>query len=447
VGSNRYQIRVWVRSAGSTLDTPDTPAAAASVPYEIVEVPPLRLLTLAANLTAPQMPGTTVTFTATGEGGTPPYQYKWWIFNGVTWTAASAWSASNTFAWTPTAGNPAYFIGVWLRSAGNAVDAPEGTLSYKSVAFPIGQATGIRVTSIVTDLPAPQAAGTTVNCSATATGGVGPYQYRWWLFDGATWVPAGDWTSNSTWPWRAPAANPNVRIGVWVRSAGNTSNDPESPTAYLSIPYPITAPAASNIAVTSLTSDLPPPLVVGESTTFTATASGGATPYQYRWWVWDGVRWVVANEWTTANRFAWTPAAANVEYRVGVWARSAGSAVDADPESPSAFTSIPMAVVATGLVARSIDANTASPLPAGGTVIFTASGLGGNPPYSYQWWVFDGTTWAVARDWGSDPSFAWTPTEENAASRVGVWMRSSGNGTNSHETMQSFTAIPFAVTR
>jgi hypothetical protein len=49
---------------------------------------PLTLTNLTANLTAPQPPGTTITFTATASGGTAPYQSKWWFSDGTTWSLA-----------------------------------------------------------------------------------------------------------------------------------------------------------------------------------------------------------------------------------------------------------------------------------------------------------------------------------------------------------------------
>jgi hypothetical protein len=77
-----------------------------------------------------------VTFTATASGGTAPYQYKWWVFDGATWILTRNWSASNTYAWTPGEVNANYQVGVWVRSLGNTVDNPEGS-AYGGFPFPI----------------------------------------------------------------------------------------------------------------------------------------------------------------------------------------------------------------------------------------------------------------------------------------------------------------------
>jgi hypothetical protein len=87
-----------------------------------IQVPVLTGLT--AEL-GPQLPGTTVTFTAIAAEGTAPYQFKWWLWDGATWTVLRDWSAGNTFAWTPSTPNPNYAVGVRVRSAGSTADQPD----------------------------------------------------------------------------------------------------------------------------------------------------------------------------------------------------------------------------------------------------------------------------------------------------------------------------------
>ena len=88
-----------------------------------------------------QTPGTTVTFTAIATGGAAPYDFKWWLWDGATWTVLRDWSRGNTFAWTPSTRNPNYAVGVWVRSASNTADQPDGypasTAAYRTIAFAI----------------------------------------------------------------------------------------------------------------------------------------------------------------------------------------------------------------------------------------------------------------------------------------------------------------------
>jgi hypothetical protein len=218
VANAGYTISVWARSAGNPADAAEKSAGTL---YPIQPV--LSTLTLGASRPAPQAPGTTVTFTATAGGGVGPYQYKWWLFDGVTWTVAQTWSTTATFTWTPTVANGNYTISVWARSAGNPIDAPEKSAG--TVYAILG--TSISGLTLGVDHPTPQPAGTAVTFTAAASGGLAPYQYKWWLFDGTTWTVAQNWSTTPTFTWTPTVANPGYTISVWVRSASNTADAPE----------------------------------------------------------------------------------------------------------------------------------------------------------------------------------------------------------------------------
>jgi hypothetical protein len=131
------------RSAGNTADLHDgSPAdtgASGGSPFPI-QVPVSTLTGLTAEL-GPALAGTTVTFTATAAGGTAPYEFKWWLWDGATWTVLEDWSTGNTFAWTPSTPNPNSAVGVWVRSAGKTADQPDGypanTRAYGVIPFAI----------------------------------------------------------------------------------------------------------------------------------------------------------------------------------------------------------------------------------------------------------------------------------------------------------------------
>jgi len=87
--------------------------------------------TLASDKPSPQVAGTTVTFTATVTcSGTPQYQFYVRTPAGV-WTLAQDWSASNTFAWTPTT-TGSYLVEVLVRNTGAVEDIWD---NYLSVAY------------------------------------------------------------------------------------------------------------------------------------------------------------------------------------------------------------------------------------------------------------------------------------------------------------------------
>ena len=329
-----FHIGVWARSAGSTRDEPEASAASA---FAITGAVGTRVsaATVSPNRTAPQAPGAAITWTATASGGTGVLEYKWLVYDGARWAATSTWTTSNSFVWTPTIADPNYRVGVWVRTAGNSVDAEEASAS---MAFPItALPTAARATAVAVSAnrTSPQAPGTTITWAATPSGGVAPYQYKWLIFDGARWTATGTWTSSNTFAWTPSLADPNYRVGVWVRSSGNTV-DAEEVSA--SLPFPIAGtsststptptPTTSRATSAMLSANRVAPQAPGTTITATATVVGGAAPFSFKWLIYDGARWTAAGDWTTSNTFSWTPTKADPNYKIGVWVRSAGNTKD-----------------------------------------------------------------------------------------------------------------------
>jgi hypothetical protein len=297
-------------------------------------------LTLTANKVPPQAPGTTITWTATASGGISPRQYKWWVYDGATWTHGP-WTTAHTFDWTPTTASQYFRVAAWVRSYGAGSDQPEKSAeSYFAISGtaapapapapppPTATATSVSLTS---DKAAPQAPGTAITFTAAPTGGVAPHQYWWWVYDGSSWIANGSWTTSRTFTWQPATANANYRVAVWVRSAGSTGTYETSTERHYAISGtavtpPPTAPApTARVSSVSLTANhLVQPQFVGTTITWTAAVTGGVAPHQYQWWTYDGSTWT-STPWTTSNTFAWKPTKAHSGSRVAVWVRSAGN--------------------------------------------------------------------------------------------------------------------------
>jgi YD repeat-containing protein len=85
--------------------------------YQITS--PATGVTIASSSSSPQSIGTPITFTATGQGGGGPYEYRFWLNSGTGYNIIQEYSASNTFVWTPAA-TGAYDILVDVRNAGSS---------------------------------------------------------------------------------------------------------------------------------------------------------------------------------------------------------------------------------------------------------------------------------------------------------------------------------------
>jgi Putative Ig domain len=277
---------------------------------------------LTSDLSSPQVAGTPITFTATASGGTGPYQFKWWVYDGSTWTMARDWSSA-TYTWTPPAANANYRVGIWARDATTTADVSNINLSVPYVITGVIPSTLTpgpwTITGLTSNLSSPREMGTPITFTATASGGTGPYQFKWWVFDGSTWTMARDWGS-ATYTWTPTAANANYRIGIWARDATTTA---DVNNVNWSVPYVVTG-GTGQLTIVGITASVPDQIQGGTSVTFTASATGGRAPYQFKWWLYDRGEWTMVRDWGAAT---YTVTLWRGD-RLGVWVRDSTTTAD-----------------------------------------------------------------------------------------------------------------------
>jgi hypothetical protein len=190
-------------------------------------------LALTSDVPSPQVVGSRINWSASAAGGTAPYEFQWSLYQASGW-AVGSWTSAATWSWVPSAASSDYVVRVAVRSSGSP--NATGEMS-QSVPF-IVTAAQVTAVSITSNLQPPQRLGKTVRFAATAAGGTGAYEYRWFVWDGTTWTAATRWTGTPTWSWSPAAPNDRYAIRVWVRSLGATTDVPE---ATASIAFPITS--------------------------------------------------------------------------------------------------------------------------------------------------------------------------------------------------------------
>jgi hypothetical protein len=306
----------------------------------------------------------------------------------------------------------------------------------------------LALTSLTSSRTSPQAAGTSITFTATASGGRSPYQYKWWLFNGTAWVVVRDWSSYSTYTWTPTRAGTSYYIGVWVRDSTMTG---DVGTYTRSMPFTISGTSSSPapLALTSLGANRVSPSPVGTAITFTATASGGRSPYQFKWWLFNGTAWVVMREWSSLATLTWTPREAGNSYQIGVWVRDSTMSGNVGTYNRSMSFAITRtsstttsSTATSPLRITSLTSSLSSPQPAGTQVTFVASASGGVPGYMYKWWVFNGTSWIVVRDWNTSNRFTWTALPRGSGYFVAVWVRDS---TTTANVGNVYYSVPFAT--
>jgi hypothetical protein len=477
-GTANWSRNLTLSAGANTLTVVATDGAgnARTVPLTLVYAPPVVPMTgasLSQNIASPQPTGTSVVFTATGSGGTAPYEYQWYLqLNGGTWAMLRAWSTATSYTWTPTQAGT-YVMAIWARSSGSTANAWQAYTERTFIVVdgqqpqtpppppPSGPSVPMTSASLSTSLNSPQNTGATVTFTASGTGGTAPYEYQWYLQqNGGAWTMVRPWSTTTSYVW-TPSQPGNYVMALWARSAGSTANAwqayserafvinaPAGPTQ----PPPSPPPSGPSVPMTAawLNSSAGSPQNTGTTVTFTAGGAGGTAPYEYQWYVQrDGGSWTMARSWSTTTSYAWTPSQAG-NYMVAIWARSAGSTANAwqaYAERPftinaSAGGGTPPSTPSVPMTSASLTSNVASPQLTNATVTFSASGSGGTAPYEYQWYVqLDGGAWTLLRSWSTATTYAWTPTQAGSYV-VALWGRSAGSGST---TWQAYAERPFVI--
>ena len=111
-----YELGVWVKQAGSS-----NRYDAYAITVFTLSFIPCTPATLSPSAASPQVPGTSVTFTATTSGCTAPL-YQFWVLvpGSTTWVIKAAYSATNTYPWDTTGPAGQYRWSVWVKRNGSA---------------------------------------------------------------------------------------------------------------------------------------------------------------------------------------------------------------------------------------------------------------------------------------------------------------------------------------
>lgn len=195
-----------------------------------------------------------VSFTGNADGGTAPYGYQWQFGDGATSTAKNP---THNYL---TQGN--YSARLIVTDA--ASETCQKTVLIQVTSRPAG------LTCQANASPASGQAPLTVAFTCTASGGTSPYQYTWSFGDGG---------SSSV---RSPA-HTFTTAGTYTSRV--TVRDLAGATAQSTVTITVSAgtPALDCTASATPTSGAAPLGVA-----FTGSATGGTTPYTYRWQFGDG---------------------------------------------------------------------------------------------------------------------------------------------------------------
>jgi len=316
--------------------------------YQLIAIRPANLpptvTALIPSTPSPSVAGSTIVWRA---AATDPDRdtifYRFWLrgpSTGNTWKVVRDWSTSSTWTWsTSPADAGAYDVYVYVRDGKHApptsYDSARGFGGYvltAPVLVPINQPPV--VTALSPNRPSPQAAGSTIVWTASATD---PDRdtifYKFWLrgpSTGDVWKVVRDWSTSSTWTWStSPADAGAYDVYVYVRDGKHAPA-----TSYDSARgfggYQLTSVNRPPV-VTALTPDRPSPQIAGSTITWTATATDpDGDPIFTRFWLRGpstGDVWKVVQDWSLSPTWTWSPGYGDAgEYSVYVYVRDANHA-------------------------------------------------------------------------------------------------------------------------
>jgi hypothetical protein len=204
-----------------------------------------------------------------------------------------------------------YEFRVLARTVGSATEATSAS---------VGFVLNLGAPALSTNLTSPQNVGASVVYTGAATGGSGPFEYR---FEGRavgspTWAEAQGYSSLDNWTWNTttvPVGSYEFR--VLARTVGSATEATSASVGFV-----------LNLGAPTLSTNLTSPQNVGASVVFTGATTGGTGPYEYRF---EGravgsPTWALAQDYSSLDNWTWNTATVPTgSYEFRVLARPAGS--------------------------------------------------------------------------------------------------------------------------
>ncbi|MCM0647406.1 hypothetical protein NBE98_03320 [Clostridium swellfunianum] len=222
-----------------------------------------------------------------------------------------------------------------VNSRVKLADSGEGVINFtieqKSISIFNAPIEPVQIKSFIADKVSPQVLGTATTFTATATGGTS-LLYQFWVYDGAKWTMVQNYSTKNTFIFN-PSAIGNYTVAVYVKDVNSTKALDVSTSVKFSV---INTP--DPVQLKSFIADKVSPQVLGTATTFTATATGG-TSLLYQFWVYDGAKWTMVQNYSTKNTFIFNPSAIG-NYTVAVYVKDINSTKALDVSTSMKFSVI-----------------------------------------------------------------------------------------------------------
>src|SRR5439155_558762 len=139
------------------------------------------------------------------------------------------------------------------------------------------------------------AANTSQLFTATVSACLNP-EYLWWLFNGASWIPQGNWSPTNTFNWTPATPGNAYQVGYWARQQGTAGSNGSFDVA-TAVSRTVTSPSVACTSPGLVSNPNSATLAANSSMLFTASVSICPTP-EFLWFVFNGTAWIPQGAWS-----------------------------------------------------------------------------------------------------------------------------------------------------
>ena len=328
--------------------------------------------------------GTSITWTAAATGGSGTLQYCYYVFKDGSVIERGSYGTAKTYSYKPTAAGT-YTVRVYVKDSGSTVSLDNTGRVTVSAAPPVISGVSVNKTSATV--------GDTLTWTASASGGSGTLQYCFYVFKNGSVIVRGSYGTAKTYSYKPTTAG-TYTVRAYVKdSSGNSVNLDNAGRVTVSAAPPI----ISGVTVNKSSANL------GNTLTWTASASGGSGTLQYCFYVFKDGSVIERGSYGTAKTYSYKPAAAGI-YTVRVYVKDgSGTTVTKDKAAPATVSASTASPVISGVTVNKTSANL------GDTLTWTAAASGCSGSLRYCFYVFKNGSVIERGSYGTAKTYSYKP--------------------------------------